>query len=174
MEPFIGQLMLVAFSYAPDGWHLCDGSLLSVSQYQALFALLGTTYGGDGKTTFGVPDLRGRVPVGATLSGSPTALTPHLVGATGGTETVTLLTSQMPAHNHVMVTNDASESETTSSQHYLGGGGRTAMYASQAGTTNLAANALSTVGGGQPHNNMQPYLALNWIIAVTGVWPSRP
>jgi microcystin-dependent protein len=174
MDPFIGQLMLVCFNYAPQGWMFCDGSLLPIAQYQALFALLGTTYGGNGTTNFALPDLRGRVPVGASLSGGGNQLTPRQMGEAGGSETVTLTTPQMPAHNHLVATNDSSESLNVSSGHYLGGGGRTSIYADQPGTTTLAANAVTPAGGSQPHANMQPFLGLNWIIAVNGIWPSRP
>jgi microcystin-dependent protein len=174
MEPFIGQLLPVCLSYAPSGWLICDGSLLPISQYQALFSLIGTTFGGDGVTNFAIPDLRGRVPVGATLSGGAQTLTPHQMGEKGGTETVTLTVSEMPAHNHTIVTNDASQTQNTSSQHYLGGGGRTPVYSGQPGTTMLGASAVSVSGGSQGHSNMQPYLGVNWIIAVNGIWPSRP
>lgn len=174
MDPFIGQLMLVCFNYAPQGWMLCDGSLLPISQYQALFSLLGTTFGGNGTTNFGLPDLRGRVPVGATLSGAGTQLTPRKMGEAGGSEAVTLLLPQIPMHTHLVVTNDSSEALNTSANHFLGGGGRTAVYADTAGSTTLAPTALSAAGGSQAHDNMQPYLGLNWIIAVNGIWPSRP
>jgi len=174
MDPFIGQLMLVCFNYAPSGWMFCDGSLLPISQYQALFSLLGTTYGGNGTTNFALPDLRGRVPVGANLSGGGNSLTPRQMGEIGGSETVGLTLPQIPAHNHLVATNDTSESLNTSSNNYLGGGARTAIYADKAGTTTLAPAAVSMAGGNQPHANMQPFLGLNWIIAVNGIWPSRP
>lgn len=174
MDPILGQLMLVAFNFAPRGWMFCDGSLLPISQYSALFALLGTTYGGNGQTTFALPDLRGRVPLAAKLSGGNNNLTPHTMGEVGGSETVTLVSTQMPAHNHLMVTNDGGENKGTSSGNYLGGGGRTQIYNDAAGTTTLAANAISVSGGNQPHDNMQPYIAMNWIIATEGIYPSRP
>jgi microcystin-dependent protein len=173
MDPIIGQLMLVCFNYAPQGWMFCDGSLLPIAQYQALFALLGTTYGGNGTTNFALPDLRGRVPLGAALSGSGNSLTPRQMGEVGGTETVALAMTEMPAHSHTVLTNDTSESLATSSNHYLGGGGRTTMYAAAAGSTTLAPNAITPSGGSQPHSNMQPFLGLNWLIAVNGVWPAR-
>lgn len=173
MDPFIGQLMLVCFNYAPVGWMFCDGSLLPIAQYQALFSLLGTTYGGNGTTNFALPDLRGRVPVGATLSGGGNSLTPRQMGGIGGSETAALTAAQIPAHNHLIATNDTSESLNTSANHYLGGGARTSIYAAQAGATTLAPAAVSMSGGSQPHENMQPFLGLNWIIAINGVWPSR-
>jgi microcystin-dependent protein len=173
MDPFIGQLMLVCFNYAPQGWMFCDGSLLPISQYQVLFSLLGTTFGGNGTTTFALPDLRGRVPVGAALSGGGQSLTPYQMGEVGGSETVTLNITQMPTHSHSVVTNDSSQTQNTSSNHYLGGGGRTPVYAAQAGTTTLARDAVSAIGGNLPHENRQPFLAMNWIIAVNGIWPPR-
>lgn len=173
MDPILGQLMLVCFNFAPRGWMFCDGTLLPISQYSALFSLLGTTYGGDGVRTFALPDLRGRVPLAAALSGGSTPLTRHTMGETGGSEAVTLLTTQMPAHNHLVNTNDGGENKSTSSGNYLGGGGRTQIYNDAAGTTTLAANAVSTSGGNQPHDNMQPYIAMNWIIAIEGIYPSR-
>ncbi|MFL6305276.1 MAG: phage tail protein, partial [Candidatus Sulfotelmatobacter sp.] len=171
MDPFIGQLMLVCFNYAPQGWMFCDGSLLPISQYQALFSLLGTSFGGNGTTTFGLPDLRSRVPVAATLSGGSQSLTPYAMGQVGGSESVPLAINQMPIHSHLVMTNDTSETQNTSANHYLGGGGRTPVYAAQAGTTTLAPNAVSNTGGNVPHENRQPFLALNWIIAVNGIWP---
>ncbi len=173
MDPILGQLLLVCFNFAPRGWMFCDGSLLPISQYQALFALLGTTYGGNGQTTFALPDLRGRAPLAAMLSGGNNGLTPRTMGETGGSETVALLPNQMPAHNHMMVTNDGGENKGASNGNYLGGGGRTQIYNDQAGTTTLAANAIGVSGGSQPHGNMPPYIAMNWIIAVEGIFPSR-
>lgn len=166
--------MLVSFNFAPSGWLFCDGRLLPIAQYQALFSLLGITFGGDGRTTFALPDLRGRVPVGATLSGGGQQLTLRQMGDTGGSETVSLTVAQMPAHNHAVVTNDSSQGKNTSANHYLGGGGRTEIYAEQPGTTALAPGAVSASGSNQAHNNMQPFLGLNWIIAVQGIYPTRP
>jgi microcystin-dependent protein len=173
MDPFIGQLMLVCFNFAPQNWMFCDGSLLPIAQYQALFSLLGTAFGGNGTTNFALPDLRSRVPVGATLSGGGPSLTPYQMGEVGGSETVGLNITQMPIHSHLMVTNDTSETQNTSSHHYLGGGGRTPVYAAQVGITTLAPDAVSVAGGNVPHENRQPFLGLNWIIAVNGIFPSR-
>jgi microcystin-dependent protein len=147
---------------------------LPITQYQALFSLLGVTFGGNGTTNFALPDLRGRVPVGAKLSGGASSLTPRTMGEVSGSENVTLTMQEMPIHNHLMTTNDSSQTKTTSANNYLGGGGRTDVYSALAGTTSLAVNAISAMGGSQPHDNMQPFLGLNWIIAVNGIWPSRP
>ncbi len=168
-EPFIGQVVLFAGNFAPRGWALCQGQLLSISQNTALFSILGTTYGGNGQTTFALPDLRGRVPVG---QGPGPGLPATSLGQVGGEAAVTLLSAQMPVHTHAMnvTTNDA-DSKNPSGRFLAGTA--SPVYASATSGATLNANALSSVGGGQAHNNMQPYLGLNYIIALQGVFPSR-
>lgn len=174
MEPFIGQLMLVGFNFAPRGWALCNGQLLSIAQNTALFSLLGTTYGGNGVTTFALPDLRGRAPL---HFGQGPGLSNYDQGQVSGTESVTLLSSQMPPHNHAVAANSNTGTATDPSGAVLASFG-SAMppegpYTTAGPNTTLAASAVGAAGGGQPHENMPPYLVLNWIIALEGVFPSR-
>ena len=166
-EPFLGELKLAAFNFAPRGWAYCDGQLLPIAQNTALFSLLGTNYGGNGQTTFALPDLRGRVPVHV---GSDIAL-----GQMGGVEAVTLLTTELPAHSHTL--SGASDLANASAP---GGalpaakprGGLT-RYAPAGSNTVMAPGSVALTGGNQPHNNMQPYLVLAWLIAMEGIFPSR-
>jgi len=165
-EPFIGQLMLVPYNFAPRGWALCNGQILPIAQSTALFSLLGTTYGGNGQTTFGLPDLRGRVPIS---SGQGPGLANYDLGQVGGSESVTLTTNQMPAHNHTIACNSGDPNDSSPANRFASGGG---SYNSGANAA-MAQGAASTVGGSQPHENRQPYLTLNWIIALEGIYPSR-
>jgi microcystin-dependent protein len=169
-EPFVGEIRMFAGNFAPRGWALCDGQLLDISQNDALFSLLGTTYGGDGRTTFGLPDMRGRIPIHA---GTGPGLSPRAWGAKAGQERVTLTTNQLPSHSHPLQVSDdlattSSPQGTTfhraSGDNYIGEPGSPA---------NLNAGAIGTTGGGQDHNNVQPFLCLNFIIALFGIYPSR-
>jgi microcystin-dependent protein len=168
--PYVGQIIMVGFNFAPLGWMLCDGSVLPISENETLFILIGTTYGGDGQQTFALPDLRGRVPVGV---GQGSGLTNRIIGQSFGVETVPLTVNQLPSHQHV-VNPAASQNEPTSDRpdnHYPAVGG---YYA---GTTNsnspMGAPTLGAAGGGQPHNNIQPVLGINFIISLFGVFPSQ-
>ncbi len=179
-DPFLAEIIMFAGNFAPRGWAFCDGQLLPIAQNQALFSLLGTTYGGDGRTTFGLPDLRGRAPVG---EGTGPGLTPRTLGSKGGSENEILTTNQIPAHNHPATStvnavtpagnsNDAAgnfwaDDAGVSSGTYHTGPANAAMNSAAVQTT--VANA----GAGQGHPNMQPYLGLNFIIALQGVFPSR-
>lgn len=166
-EPFIGQLMLVPYNFVPRGWAACDGSLLSIAQNSALFSLLGTTYGGNGTTTFALPDLRGRAPVS---QGQGPGLQPYTLGETGGAESVTLLAAQMPAHNHLVhaQTGDANDG---SPQNALPAG--QGSYQTGAPNATMNSGMIAPAGGSQPHENRPPFLALQWIIALQGIFPSR-
>ena len=165
-QPFIGQIALVGFNFAPVGWQFCNGDLLSIAQYDALFQLLGTTYGGDGQGTFGIPDLRGRTPVGTGGANN------YSQGQPIGTEMVTLTTNQLPSHTHVMAANSAA-SNSGQPNGMFGNGGALMPYGSSGGTVSqLAGASVSLVGGAQPHDNRQPYLAVNWIISLFGIFPS--
>ena len=175
MEPFLGQIIMFGGNFAPRSWAFCDGQLLSIQQNTALFSILGTTYGGDGRTTFGLPDLRGRVPVHAGNGPGP-GLSAWRIGQKGGSETNTLTVQQLPAHNHtgsLKVSNQAGE-ETDPTGAYLGNTESTELYQSAA-TGQMAADSVATnnTGGGQPVNNIQPALALNYIICLQGIFPSR-
>ena len=174
MDPILGTIILFAGNFAPQGWALCNGQLLPINQNAALFSILGTTYGGNGQTTFALPDLRGRVPVSA---GQAVTGTVYVLGETGGVETVTLTQTQMPMHNHLMSasTSALGNASLPTNAYLADGGAATKIYASSAtsGVT-LNVQAISQAGGSQPHQNMQPFLAMNYIIATQGVFPVRP
>lgn len=169
-EPFLGEIRLFAGNFAPRGWALCNGQLLPLQQNTALFALLGTYYGGDGKTTFALPNLQGRVPIG---QGQGAGLTPREVGEQGGESAVTLLTTELPAHSHLP---SCSSGQTASQPEaaYWGSTGRGAPAYAATASVDLSASAAATAGGSLPHNNMQPYLGMTYIIATEGVFPQRP
>lgn len=165
MDPFLGELKLVGFSFPPRGWLPCEGQLLSINQNQALFALLGTIYGGDGRNTFALPDLRDRVPVGVGPS--------FPQGAQAGETTVTLSAAQLPAHTHAAAGNAEPGTQAgPGGGYWAASGGGNAIYGANASAT-MAADAIAASGGGQPHPNRQPYQCLYWVIATEGVFPSR-
>jgi microcystin-dependent protein len=166
MEPFIGEIRLVAFSFAPRGWAICSGQLLPINQNQALFALLGTTYGGDGRTTFALPDLRGRIPIG---TGQPPAGSSYPLGATGGEETVKLTTRQLPGHAHAVHASSAAGTTKNPATAYPGGGG---SYAADK-NVRMKAAMVGRTGGGEEHENRPPYLSLNYVIALQGIFPAQ-
>lgn len=173
MEPFIGMIQIFGFNFAPRGWAFCQGQLLPIAQNTALFSLLGTMYGGNGQTTFGLPDLRGRVPMGF---GQGQGLSPRNIGELSGTETVTLNTTQMPAHNHAMMASGDGQSIGNAGGNSLGSVGRGAganIYAPGATNQVNMGSPTSMTGGSQPHNNLQPYLVMNYCIALEGIFPSR-
>jgi len=171
-QPYVGEIRLCGFSFAPVGWFLCEGQLLPISQYLALFQLLGTTYGGDGVTTFGLPDLRSRLPVGV---GQGPGLTPRNEGDQGGSETVALTINQLPNHTHpaVCTTNGGNQTDPAGHLWARQVSGVTAAYQTAAPDTNLAGAAVGSTGSGAAHNNLQPYLAMNYIIAAFGIFPSQ-
>lgn len=178
--PYVGEIRIFSFPRIPTGWFACDGSLKSISQYQTLFTLLGTTYGGDGVSTFGVPDLRGRAPI---HNGNGMGLTPRVAGQLYGTESVTLLPAQMPQHNHSFTVNQANATSATP--------GSNMMPASVANNTpadvwyyppapspmptagTLASAAVTNQGQSQPHDNCMPSLTMSFCIAWAGIFPSR-
>ncbi len=169
LDPFVGEIGIVAFNFAPRGWALCNGQILPIAQYTALFSLLGTTYGGNGFTTFALPDLRGRVPI---HFGQGPGLSNYNLGQTGGTETETLSLSQMPLHNHQhMVDLGNGVSDDPNGRLVAKNAAGIPQYGVNA-TATLAPGAIGPVGGSQPHNNLQPYLTLNFIIALQGIFPS--
>lgn len=168
-EPFIGEIRMVGFNFAPRGWALCNGQLLSIAQNTALFSLLGTTYGGNGQTTFALPDLRGRVPL---HFGQAPGLSPYQIGQAGGSETVTLLLPQIPAHNHGLLASN-SEADNATPDGRLLAQAREVTYTSGTANTQMNPQAIAPTGGSQPHPNLQPYLTINFVIAVQGIFPSR-
>ncbi len=169
-DPFIGEIRMFAFSFAPQGWALCNGQLLPIAQNQALFSLLGTTYGGNGTTTFAVPDLRSRVPV---HQGQGPGLSPYAEGQAGGTETVTLAAAQMPQHTHpVTASSSAAASDNPAGRMLARSAGH--IYHPEPGQhAVMNANMLGGAGGSQPHGNIQPYLTVTFCIAVTGIFPAQ-
>ena len=171
-EPYVGQVIAVGFNFAPVGWQICDGSLLPISQYETLFALIGTTYGGDGQTTFAVPDLRGRVAVGA---GQGNGLSNYLLGQQSGVEQVTLLTGNMPSHTHIPMAAATNSTPTPSTSVVLASSTAPVnIYASSANPVALAPGVVSTApGGALPHDNMQPYLTVTYIISLYGIFPQQ-
>ncbi|WOD42074.1 phage tail protein [Hwangdonia lutea] len=170
-DPFIGQISMFAGNFAPRGWAFCDGQLLPISQYSALFSILGTTYGGDGRTTFALPDLRGRVPM---HNGNGPGLTSRQLGQKFGSETNTLTVNQMPSHSHTVnaVTEDGNQSVPIGN---LPAGTKVLdkEYSNAASNTTMNANMINASGNNQPVNNIQPVLVINYIIALQGVYPSR-
>jgi microcystin-dependent protein len=169
MEPFIGQIQLFGFGWAPQGWATCDGQLLSISSNTALFSLLGTTYGGDGTTTFALPDLRGRVPM---HQGQGPGLSSYDLGEVLGVESVTLNSQQMPQHNHGMQGSASGDSKSPSGA--VPGFNSAGTSYAQADGTIMANNMCQPSGQGQAHENRQPGLVMSWCIAVEGIYPSRP
>lgn len=168
-EPFLGEIKICALNFAPRGWAFCHGQLLPISQYSALFSLLGTNYGGDGRTTFGLPDLRGRIPLG---EGSGPGLSNHRLGQRGGAETTTLTANNLPAHTHALNSATAAEGDSNDPAGRLLAQTDARSYSDQ-GPAVASGGATAVTGGGQAANNMQPYLSLNFIIALVGVFPSR-
>ncbi|MEP3654449.1 MAG: tail fiber protein [Litorimonas sp.] len=172
--PFLGQITLFAGNFAPRAWAFCDGQLLAISSNSALFSILGTIYGGDGRTTFALPDLRGRA---AIHEGRGPGLSPYSLGQRGGQESVTLLPSQMPVHSHTLnATNAPGDKGGPQGKMLAAGHGDETIYHDTPPSANIramASNSIANAGGGQSHNNIQPFLAINYIIALQGVYPSR-
>ena len=173
-EPFIGEIRMFAGNYAPIGWALCDGQLLIIRQNSALFSLLGAIYGGDGRVTFALPDIQGRIPV---EQGEGAGLTNRTLGVKGGSETETLTVNQIPSHGHDFFASTADATTNNPSGNVLATGVDGASVAFQyiirSQDTDLASSAIANTGGSRSHTNMMPTLCLNFIIALTGVMPSR-
>ena len=169
-EPFVGEIRMFAGNFAPRGWAFCDGQLLAVSQNDALFSLLGTIYGGDGRTTFGLPDLRGRVPIHA---GSGPGLSPRRLGAKAGTENVTLTVNQLPSHSHTPSVSTAAGTENNPQGKFLGASPTVRVFRPENQDQVMNTNATTHIGGSRSHTNLQPFLCINFIIALFGIYPSR-
>jgi microcystin-dependent protein len=172
-NPFVAEIRIFPFNFAPKGWAFCDGQLLPISQNTALFSLLGTTYGGDGKSTFALPNMQGSTPL---QPGQGPGLSLYDLGQTGGEQTVTLLQSEMPAHSHqVQGASSGSVGGPGGNSWASGGKGRPGTFAASVPANNVQMNpfATSIAGGNQPHNNLMPFLTLNFCIAMQGVFPPR-
>jgi microcystin-dependent protein len=164
-QPYVGEIRMFAGNFAPAGWMFCEGQLLPISEYETLFNLIGTTYGGDGQSTFALPDLRGRVPIhmgnGFTLA------------ETGGAETILLTTQQIPAHSHHLLASTSLATDSDPQNHLLAQTRAVDLYTFNAPSTSLSANAIGSTGGSQPHTNFQPYLCVDFIISLFGIFPSQ-
>jgi len=171
MDPFLAEIRIFPFNFAPKGWALCNGQILPISQNTALFSLLGTTYGGDGKSTFALPDLQGRA---AMHPGQGPGLSLHDLGETGGSETVTLLQTEIPAHSHACrASSDPGELQGPSPTRTIARSANGFAYVAGPANVAMAPQVLPPAGGDQPHNNMQPYLTFNFCIAMQGIFPPR-
>jgi microcystin-dependent protein len=164
-QPYVGEIKIFAGNFAPAGWMFCEGQLLPISEYETLFNLIGTTYGGDGQSTFALPDLRGRLPLhfgnGFTLA------------ETGGVETVTLTVSQIPAHTHALLGAASNGNQASPLQNVLANSFNVTPYINDVTNSNMSAAAIASAGGSQPHNNFQPYLCVDFIISLFGIFPSQ-
>jgi microcystin-dependent protein len=170
--PYIGEIRLFAGNFAPAGWAFCNGQLIPISENDALFVVLGTTYGGDGQETFALPDLRGRLPI---HQGTGPGLSSRILGEAAGVESVTLTVNQIPAHNHALLctTDNAATAAPQNQVMAAAPDANTNPYNTDAPLTTLASTALSPVGGSQPHTNVQPFLCINYIISLFGIFPSQ-
>jgi microcystin-dependent protein len=167
-QPYVGEIRIFAGNFAPAGWMFCEGQLLPISEYETLFNLIGTTYGGDGQSTFALPDLRGRVPL---HFGNGTVL-----AETGGVETVTLTPSQIPNHSHTLLASGdpaSGKAPATTNLPAITQSATITPYGTDAPFLNLAPSSVSSTGGSQPHNNFQPYLCVNFILSLFGIFPSQ-
>lgn len=165
-QPYVGEIRMFAGNFAPAGWMFCEGQLLAISENETLFQLIGTTYGGDGQSTFALPDLRGRIPLHQGNG--------FILAETGGAEEITLTTNQIPAHTHSMLASTSPATTQLAENGVLSAstGASISPYGTDAPRSNLAAQAMSSVGGTQAHNNLQPYLCVNFIISLFGIFPS--
>jgi microcystin-dependent protein len=163
-DPFIGEIKVVGFNFAPRGWALCDGQLLPIADNDALFSLIGTTYGGDGQTTFALPDFRSRIPIHRGAGSS--------IGEIGGTETVTLTVNQIPTHTHPAQAQSGAGNQPGPGGNIWASSGLN-QYNSSAADSNMNPLAITSMGGSQPHDNMMPFLTINFVIALEGIFPPR-
>lgn len=169
-NPYVGEIRLFAGNFAPNGWALCQGQLMAIAENIVLFQLIGTTYGGDGQNTFALPDLSGRVPV---HQGQGPGLSPRVIGEKGGTETVTLTAAQMPAHSHTLVASSAAAQAAAGPSGSVLAATSVNLYDTNPPTTAMAGAAIGPAGGSQPHENRAPFVAMNYIISLFGIFPSQ-
>ena len=164
-QPYVGEIRIFAGNFAPAGWMFCEGQLLPISEFETLFNLIGTTYGGDGQSTFALPDMRGRIPIhmgnGFTLA------------ETGGAETVTLTVNQIPAHSHPFLASSDVANSPNPASNVVARSSQEKIFLNAGATVPMSNQFLSSVGGSQPHNNFQPYLCLDFIISLFGIFPSQ-
>jgi len=163
-QPYVGEIRMFAGNFAPAGWMFCDGQLLPISENETLFQLIGTTYGGDGQETFGLPDLRGRIPIHQGNG--------FILAETGGSEEITLTVQQIASHTHALLATNAAANSTTAATHVTAKPDKS-MYRPGPATVPMAAQAIGPAGGSQPHNNFQPYLCVDFIISLFGIFPSQ-
>ena len=169
-QPFLGEIRMFAGNFAPRGWAYCEGQLVAVSQNEALFSLFGTIYGGDGRTTFGLPDLRGRVPI---HYGNGPGLTPRNIGTKLGTENETLTVNELPSHTHPFKGTDQLGDVANLSNNAPARSTAADVYINEAPSANMSTEAVTSIGGGQSHTNLMPFLCIHFIVALTGVYPTR-
>jgi microcystin-dependent protein len=169
-QPYIGEIRMFAGTFAPAGWMFCDGSTLAISEYDTLFNLIGTTYGGDGQSTFQLPDLRGRLPL--HWGTDPGTGTSYVIGEAAGTETVTLSVQQIPQHNHLLMATNVAGTQPNPGGNILANSQGPQPYIQESPDGNLNGSSLQPDGGNQPHDNMHPYLCISFIISLYGIYPS--
>ena len=167
-NPYIGEIRIFAGDFAPNGWFFCEGQMLPIAENEALFQLIGTTYGGDGQETFALPDMRGRAPVHFTGGAS----NPHDLGERGGVEEVTLTTQQIPVHAHPLMASGSAGTAASPAGSVLAAGGSGNAYRESVALAAMAGSSVGAAGGSQPHSNLQPYLCVNFIISLYGLFPS--
>ena len=168
-QPYIGEIRMFGGSFNPNGWAMCNGALMPIAENDALFVLIGTTYGGDGQETFGLPNLNGRVPIHQGSGGGVT----YVIGEVGGTESVTLTTAQIPNHTHALLGATGNGAQANPNNNFLASSTLVKPYAAETPATNMAASAIGPAGGSQPHENMQPYLVVSFIISLFGIYPNQ-
>jgi microcystin-dependent protein len=164
-QPYVGEVRIFAGNFAPSGWRFCDGQLLPISENETLFQLIGTTYGGDGQSTFALPDLRGRLPLHFGNG--------FVLAETGGAEEITLTAQQIPAHTHALMASTAPGTQNAPSNSVTAASPSVTLYVGDVPDANMAPSAVSPVGGSQPHTNFQPYLCVSFIISLFGIFPSQ-
>ncbi len=170
-ESYVGEIRMFGGNYAPQGWAFCDGSLLSIADNDVLFGIIGTTYGGDGQTTFALPDLRGRVPI---HQGGGPGLSNRVIGEAGGAEAVTVIPAQLPAHTHVPMANSANGNADSPANAFWSASGTTTQFVPGAQANNpMKAGSVGATGGNQPHDNMLPFTTISFIISLYGIYPSQ-
>jgi microcystin-dependent protein len=163
-QPYVGEIRMFAGNFAPAGWMFCEGQLLPISENETLFQLIGTTYGGDGESTFALPDLRGRIPIHQGNG--------FILAETGGAEEITLTVNQIPAHSHPLLAANAVGNDPNPNNNVLAESSAVSLYQSSAPTAAMASQSISSTGGSQPHTNFQPYLCVDFIISLFGIFPS--